>query len=63
MFYSKKNLLLQSDYIIIYIILTLFIWYNYKKRRLYSYEEAKHICEEMGQACAGFVQESNSPSG
>lgn len=36
---------------------------NKDQRRLYSYEEAKELCNEIGQACAGFVKESNSPSG
>ena len=34
-----------------------------KTKQKVTYEEAKHICDEMGQACAGFVQESNSPTG
>ena len=36
---------------------------NKEQRRLYSLEEAKELCNKIGQACAGFVKESNNQSG
>jgi len=36
---------------------------NKEQRRLYSFDEAKKLCNDIGQACAGFVKESNSPTG
>lgn len=36
---------------------------NKEQRKLYSYSQAENLCTELGQACAGFVTESNSPSG
>ena len=33
------------------------------QRHAFTFEEAKRLCDELGQACAGFVKENDYPNG